>query len=405
MSTNVVKVISTISYDDAITKAKLQYGNDIKVISSRTVEKLGVLGLGSKRSFEVDVWLNPPTKSVVTPSPSDIIKAAELVKDEKRDEVLGEITKQLADIQQKLSEDEKRNKREKTRKEELSGELGRIKAVLRQENDFSDKFADELINSVKNDLSLTEAEDGDYVEELVLKELRSKMSFYKSTLRAKPRIFILVGPTGVGKTTTIVKLAAINADDHKVNRDGKVAIRFINMDNFKIGANEQLNTYAKILHTSAIWVNDFEDLNKAIDETREADVVFVDTSGSSPFAVVTLANLSEALTKFGLQKDVYLCISASTKESDVAEILSMFKVLNYKAIILTKLDETKRIGTVLTPLIEKREAIAYITTGQNVGISEIEAASIVPIWRKLSGFNKRVVDKIIRQLDEENDYI
>jgi flagellar biosynthesis protein FlhF len=402
MNTNVVKVTSSVSYDDAIARAKLQYGVNIKIISQRTVESSSFLGMGGRRTYEIDVWLNPPTKTVQQgPTPSDLIKAAAVVQAEKQEEVFNRILSQLSQIQDRLDEDKQVRRQPQARKEELSNELTRIKTILIKENDFSETLADDIINSVKEDLSVAEAEDGDYVEEVTLKELRSRMSFYKSTARGKPRVCVLVGPTGVGKTTTIVKLAVINLKQGERPAD----IRFINMDNYKIGAEKQLGSYAKIMDKPFISLYDLEeDLNKAITETKDSDLILVDTSGSSPYEITRLASLSEALSKLGSHKEVYLAVSASTKESDVHEILSMFKVLHYKAVILTKLDETKRIGPILAPLIERREPIAYVTTGQNVGPDDIEEAGIAPVWRKLNGFTKNVVDKVLRQLEDENDF-
>jgi flagellar biosynthesis protein FlhF len=211
---------------------------------------------------------------------------------------------------------------------------------------------------------------------------------------------VLIGPTGVGKTTTITKLAALNVGSEEQATD----IRFINMDNYKIGAEQQLGKYAEIMHRPFISIYNFDkSLDEAINETRQSELVLVDTSGSSPYEIARLADLSTALNKFGKGREVYLTISASTKESDVLEILSMFKILQYKAIILTKLDETKRIGPILGPLIERREAIAYLTMGQVVRVNEIASADIGPIWARLNGFSKHILDKVLRQLDDEND--
>ncbi len=170
---------------------------------------------------------------------------------------------------------------------------------------------------------------------------------------------VLVGPTGVGKTTTIAKLAG------KLSLIDKKKVGLITVDTYRIGAVEQLKTYAEIMNIPFKVVITLKEMEAAVKSMEDCDVVLIDTTGRSSKNSMQISELRAFIEK--AEPDcVSLVVSAITKNKDINIILKGYKELNYNDIIVTKLDETSVYGALYN--IEKlsNKPIRYITTGQNV---------------------------------------
>ena len=181
------------------------------------------------------------------------------------------------------------------------------------------------------------------------------------------RICALIGPTGMGKTTTIAKLAA-----EELLQYGR-KIGFITIDTFRIGAVDQLRTYAKILQTPVEVAMDELDLSKKIKSMSDADTIFIDTAGISPH---DNRMMTELAGYFDVDKRIekHLVLSASTQLCDLRDMADRFKIVPADSIIVSKIDEVSRFGNVLSFLTDQRPAVSYFTTGQTVP-EDIEEAS------------------------------
>ncbi len=177
---------------------------------------------------------------------------------------------------------------------------------------------------------------------------------------SRKKIIILVGPTGVGKTTTIPKLAATHI---RSKRD----ISFITIDNYRIAAEEQLQKYASIIKVPFMTIKTPEDLRTEVRKMGQNGVLFIDTIGRSPKATRDIVDMSKYFSSIGrFDIDINLLISATSKYNDALNILDTFKVTNYKSVIITKLDETVYLAPVLSAIIKNKVAISNITYGQAV---------------------------------------
>lgn len=177
--------------------------------------------------------------------------------------------------------------------------------------------------------------------------------------RSLPTVIAMVGPTGVGKTTTIAKLAAFyHLEEHR-----KVAL--LSADTYRIGAPEQLRTYANILGIPMETVATPPALEQAMQKYRSYDLVFVDTPGRSPQNKVQIQEL-RSLLKVAAPTEVYLMVSSTTKPKDLWEISRGFHPLNPNRLVFTKLDETSSYGSILNFAYHLRLPLAYFTTGQTV---------------------------------------
>ena len=186
-------------------------------------------------------------------------------------------------------------------------------------------------------------------------------------------IVALVGPTGVGKTTTIAKLAA-----KYILKHGPGTVALITTDNYRIAAHEQLNIYGRILDVPVSVVVDNQELHREINNFSDKQLVLIDTAGMSQ-RDMRLAEQISMLQQGDLHIKSYLVMSATTQLKAMNEIIEAFQIFNPEAAILTKLDETVMKGAAISALIENQLPLAFITDGQQVpeDIHEVEALEFI----------------------------
>lgn len=199
---------------------------------------------------------------------------------------------------------------------------------------------------------------------------------------SKPKILFFVGPTGVGKTTTIAKIAS----KYKVEYDKKVA--FITADTYRIAATEQLQVYANILDAPMAIVYSQAELNDSIAKFEDYDLVFVDTAGFSHKNEKQRNDMNTLLGGVSEEynKEVYLVLSATTKYMDLLDIVDSYREIADYKLIFTKLDETTTYGNLLNIKLYSGADLSYTTNGQNVP-DDIEVFDTQKIVKKLLGGN------------------
>lgn len=174
-----------------------------------------------------------------------------------------------------------------------------------------------------------------------------------------PHIVALVGPTGVGKTTTLAKLAA----QARLREHRKVGL--ITVDTFRIAAVEQLKTYAEIMELPMRVVSSPAEMRSAMDDYATMDLVLIDTSGRSPYDELKNQELKAILAEAHAQ-EIHLCISMASDPRSVTLIASKFITIGANQLILTKLDEIQDYGAVLATNLNSTLPLSYLTTGQEV---------------------------------------
>ena len=184
-----------------------------------------------------------------------------------------------------------------------------------------------------------------------------------------PKVVALVGPTGVGKTTTLAKLAA----QFKIYENKKVAL--ITLDTYRMGAVEQLKSYAQIMTLPLTVALTPQELKEALYKYRDKDLILIDTSGRSQFDKTHLFELKGFLQIIKSEIEVHLLLSLNNKLVDMLEMIKRFQILSPSSLLITKLDETMYYGDILNIAAEANEPFSYITTGQNVP-EDIEVADV-----------------------------
>ena len=232
-----------------------------------------------------------------------------------------------------------------------------------QAKELDDDLARELIEDVIRERKATSSPNKKQVERKIASCLLRRIHLSDELLTVPKeggqRVLAMIGPTGVGKTTTLAKLAARAV----LNQHLKVG--FITIDTFRIAATEQLKTYAEIIDVPTKVVENVKGLARAIEEFADRDLVLIDTAGRSPRESGSLQELASALNELP-NVEKALLLSATTKRSDLAEIAESYKIFRSGCVIFTKLDETQIYGPVFSHMARCASPLACLTIGQNV---------------------------------------
>ena len=289
-------------------------------------------------------------------------------------------TKRMSDIKEDISGAAGENKQVKERENANYKFLQLIYKKL-IDNEVDSRFADEIIGEIEN--SLKKESNLDSILAAVYQKIILKLGKPKTIeMGDKAKVIFFIGPTGVGKTTTIAKIAS----SFKIEKEARVA--FITADTYRIAAVEQLNTYASIIDCPVSVVYSVEDMNKSLSEYKDYDLILVDTAGRSHKATEQMDELKAFIEEVAQRADefdfeCYLTLSLTTKYKDLKSIADKYDDVDW-AVIFTKLDETCSVGNILNIRMLTDRPLSYTTSGQNVP-DDIEVINEQGIARQLLG--------------------
>lgn len=392
------------SEEDCRAKLYKQYGNDYQIIDKRVDFRPGGFLYLSKRPVTTVRYIINHQKSY---NPESVITSY-ATKRANEEEMLAQNRDAILKTLQATNNNSQINQLNKT-VEELKSEIVKkidSLAVASQEkpesimkieellehNEFSFSYIQMIEEKIRNEFSLEQLDNFDLVERRVVDWIGESIKIEKSTVHRPPHVFILVGPTGVGKTTTLVKLAAQFVKKYAQEQNGnKPRICFINTDTMRVGAMEQLERWGKHMSSPVYKAERPEDLKKIYDDYKnDVDAIFIDTSGFSPNDATHIAQMKILLDIPGMNPDIYLAMMASTKSQDLKNIMQNYEPFGYKSIIVTKCDESEQFGNIISALYDKHKTIAYITNGQ-VASRDIAPANVIEFLKRLENFK---VDRV-----------
>jgi flagellar biosynthesis protein FlhF len=401
---------------DCELKIASKYNRPFHILSQKEVRFGGFLGMFSKPGVQVEFYFTPqrqnnlavhdynPRSSIAHNAlgiSSEELFAEKNLEHEKQKVIaaakknIGEISANGREASQQILEalKEIKEKVETSGKKDDHPSFVRTVELLKS-NDFSEKYIEGMIEKLRKELSLEQLDNFNVVQDYLLEWIGESISVYKEeAVTRKPRIMVLVGPTGVGKTTTVSKLAAIYGIG--TEEIPAVDVRMITIDTFRICAKEQLEQIGDIMRIPVSCALNKQDIKKEIALCGdEIDLILIDTIGNSPKDSSKIGEMKDILDGCPKNAEYHLVISAATKTSDIEVIMRQFEPFNYKSVILTKMDETDSYGNIISALAEKRKSISFITNGQGVP-EDIRRASIVHFLINLDGFkvNREKIEK------------
>jgi flagellar biosynthesis protein FlhF len=397
------------SYVEAERKAHAQYGDNLTILMHESVKiPGGFLNLFSKEGVKLTVMI--PTrrsgiqysesrkdnflparpqvyteqslaKETLRQAPDDFAVEKEkvlAVANAGKDSAIREVLAEVKMIKEKLENSGFAGSREE------HPTLNRIDDILIL-NDFSASYRKALLEKARNEISTNGLNNYQAVQDKLLEWIGESIKIYDAgKFNTRPRIMILVGPPGEGKTTTIAKLAANFGMDENARQIRNV--KLITIDAYKIGGREQLEKLAACMGVPCFFATDYDEMKKIIAlNSGGTDLFLIDTIGRPHRDMVLLGEMKKILDACGTLTDVHLVLAATTKFSDVNEILKNFEAFSYKSVIVTKMDETIRTGNIISALSERAKPISYITNGQGI-LEHIHKASVMQFLTNLEGF-------------------
>ena len=407
------------TYEEAARKAREQYGDKIRIHSRKDVVVKGFLGFGKKKHCELTCFLaeESPSKLEVAETKTPVVEKvepkasaqdseeeADIKRFEKEAQTPDPVSGKYRDEEVKPNvepvqkaeevEPEVEEKMEPVAQVEPAGKAeNKLEALLKHaqallyENDFSSDYIDWILADLKSqlELALPAVPSREEFELLIVDRIVGSVEIDHNSQLHPPRIFVLVGPTGVGKTTTIAKIAAIYGTVPPVEIRKKVSI--ITMDSFRVGAYEQIESFGQALNIPVYRADDEAGFFEALEKTQDYELVLIDTIGRSPrdtelnLKMRTMLNVPD---KKNLK--CYLTISASMKRNDLNQVFEQFKSYGICSVIVTKADETSTIGNILSICHSKNLPLLFVTDGQMVP-RDIHKASSAFMLSLLRGFN------------------
>ena len=379
---------------EAMYKVKMDLGSNAVILNTKKVKQRGLKGLFAKPLTEilaaVDEEYEKGVKNkaeIKQPVAKQYSRDAKPIYDKSftfennEDKKINELENKVKNMESMINKIYESVSSEKNNQEEINIEENN-EEMKESETQILDRFYKRLLDSdieenivkriidkakaaIKDPLSLDEIYS--VLHKIIIGAL-GEPEMIRLREDGKPTVVILIGPTGVGKTTTLAKIAA----DFSLNKGKNVAL--ITADTYRIAAVEQLKTYAEILNMSVTVIYSPAELDDAIAENEDKDVIFIDTAGRS-FKNKNQFDELKQLVEQSNADDVFLVLSATTGKLTLREILKNYSFMSNYKIIFTKLDETSVYGIIMNSRYMTGKPLSYITVGQSVP-DDIELADV-----------------------------
>lgn len=373
----VIKKFQAPTEAEAVLKAKEEMGSAAVVMNVKTVKHRGLAKIFRKDYVEITAALEEkiyvtgeiPQKTIneaVKNNPDIIYEEGQKASaiEEKLNNLQSLLENKIKDDIDNFREEEREERQKRSEEEDEKFQI--VKLIYNQmiKNEVDEKYANQIIAEIQP--SIKKDTNVDTILALIYQKIILKLGQPKTiTLNeGHQKVVFFIGPTGVGKTTTIAKIAA----HFKLNKSVRVAL--ITADTYRIAAVEQLKTYANIIDVPLKVIYTIEEFNQAVREYSDYDLILVDTAGRSHKNGEQCDELYHLLEDCNLDEDIekekYLVLSATTKYKDLLKINDVFGKIKDYGLIFTKIDETLCLGNILNLRLYSEAPLSYIADGQSV---------------------------------------
>lgn len=377
----IIKKFIAKTEKEAVENARKELGEGVVVMNVKPVKSKGLFAFLKTPMVEVTVALEEESEkytaavsainNVIASSKSTPVTQTPVTETPEKRDTNSAIEEKLDSLQSLLEQQLQKPGEEKEEKEETAApakeesETDKFMRLLHDtmlENEVDEKYAQEIIDEIelvnKPNIPFDYALANIY-QKMILKF--GKPSGIEPAANGIKLVFF-IGPTGVGKTTTIAKIAS------KLRVDEKKKVALLTADTYRIAAAEQLRTYANILEVPFRVIYTVEEISKALEDFRDYDYIMIDTAGHSHQNSTQKDNMCNIIHSVDdkVEKEVHLVLSATTKYRDLISIADSYKEMADYKLIFTKLDETTTLGNLLNLRLYTGASLSYVTYGQNV---------------------------------------
>ena len=383
---------------DATEQAKKELGPNVVIMNVKNIKRKGLFAFLKPQLVEVTAALEEENERVAYVKKEEPIKeeenipvpvnnaqpifsqetirqfelsaSAKMVENNKEDGAKTNAIEEKLDnlqslLEQKLQTKEQEAAPAEVSADEKSAELMKFEKLLYNkmiENEVNETYANQIIEEMEKNIKPNMPFDqalANIYQKMILKFGKPETI---TPAKSGPKTVFFIGPTGVGKTTTIAKIAS------KFSVEGKKKVALLTTDTYRIAAAEQLRTYADILEVPFRVIYTVEEIDNSLRDFKDYDYIFVDTAGHSHKNENQKANMNEFIHSVDgkVEKEAYLVLSATTKYRDLLSISDSYSEMTDYKLIFTKLDETLTLGNLLNLKLYTGAPLSYVTYGQNV---------------------------------------
>ncbi len=338
---------------EGLMRVKKDLGPDAIILQSRKVRRKGLRGFFTPKQMEIVAAVDPRNRESEV---NHVMLKKVMEKDRQMTVMLEEIKELKATVSEistvaAINDSDERETKTITRKKSSAYWRSYL-----EHHDLDPTLLEEIFTEAEADAAVPGRMSHGRMAE-ILREKAARRILCTNGCNSRTQIFI--GPTGVGKTTTLAKLAA------RFSLNDNENVGLITIDHYRIGAVEQLRSYAEIMDLPLEVVMAPQDLFKVMMRLEGCNRILVDTAGRSTGSKEQIEDLAAYIDML-LPADIHLVVSATTRRQDIGYIADSFKRLKYNRLIITKLDETTAYGAVFNSSYYTKMPLVYLTDGQRV---------------------------------------
>lgn len=364
----IIKKFEAETETQAILKAREELGEKAIVMNIKTTKPKGLFSFLRKTVVEVTAAIDENGQNSSTAT-IDLEQLKVALNEEKAPSAIEEklnsltqlISTQISSNQEKEEKKKETKKVVKEKKEDFWDKSLQLIYEQLVRNEVEPVYAKQIIHEV------TKKGDKDIQLDNILSAVYQRIVLNLGEMETiqlqgkKPKLVFFIGPTGVGKTTTLAKIAS----KHKLENNAKIAM--ITADTYRIAAVEQLKIYANILSVPVEVIYEVNELKDTIEKFSQYDLILVDTAGRSHKNLEQCQDVKDLISSISeYEKEVYLVLSATTKYKDMQKIVDTYSDISDCRLIFTKLDETSAYGNILNMKLKTELSLSYATYGQDV---------------------------------------